>query len=160
MRERRLKTDWDKMKQLQTSSDLIRFAMEGMNLDKYIITFSCKGLAWLDGAKAPSVTIHHKCQIYLHLTYPRTPPQVRWLTEIFHPNILPPQQNGGVCIGGWTPAETLDQLCVRIGEMVQMKNYSVNDPLNLVAASWVRGNEDKFPVDHRAILKPEPEIEL
>ena len=156
MRERRLKMDWEKMKKLRQSSDLISFALTGSELDRYVVSFSCQGLLWLPGAPAPSLSARHQCGIYLHLSYPRNPPQLKWLTEIFHPNILPPSQNGGVCIGAWTPAETLAQLCVRLAEMVQMKNYNVNDPLNIAAALWARKNAGQFPVDGRPVFKPEP----
>ena len=158
MRERRLKMDWEKMKELRQESDLISFALTGTELDRYVVSFSCQGLLWLPGTQAPSVSARHQCEIYLHLNYPRNPPQLKWLTEIFHPNILPPSQNGGVCIGAWTPAETLAQLCVRLAEMIQMKNYSVNDPLNIAAALWARKNTGRFPVDARPILKPEPQV--
>lgn len=158
MRERRLKIEWEKMKELQQNSDMISFSLAGAELDKYIVSFKCKGLFWLPGAIAPSVSINHKCEIYLHLNYPRNPPQLKWLTEIFHPNILPPSQNGGVCIGSWTPAETLEQLCVRLAEMIQMKNYNINDPLNITAALWAKENTRNFPVDDRPVLKPEPLI--
>lgn len=158
VRERRLLTDREKMQALQLSSDLIHVSEISPDCDRYKVSFCCRGLIWMPGALAPSISANHRCEIYLHLNYPRTPPQVVWLTQIFHPNILPPQQNGGVCIGHWSPAETLDQLCIRLAEMVQMKNFNVNDPLNPTAANWARANISKFPVDNRPILHPEPEI--
>lgn len=160
MRQRRLQSDWKKLQILHDNSELINVDLENSNWDRFRVKFSCKGLVWLPGAAAPSITTNHSCEIYLHLDYPRTPPQLTWLTDIFHPNILPPSQNGGVCIGYWTPAESIDQLCIRIAEMVQMKNVNPYHPLNPTAAEWVKINLDKLPVDERPIMKPQLEIEL
>jgi len=160
LRDRRLRMDWEKLRALNNNSDVISIIPANGSLDRYQVAFKCRGLMWLPGALAPSITTNHQCEIYLHLSYPRTPPQLTWQTDIFHPNILSPRQNGGVCIGKWTPAETLDMLCIRIAEMVQMKNFSYEDALNPIAASWVKLNAHRFPIDHRPIVRPEPVIDL
>ena len=146
-RTRRLTADRDRLLELQNSSDLIRIAAVGGGLDKYAVTYYCGGLVWPDGATRPKLVKEHRVQIYLHLDYPRLPPKLEWMTDIFHPNILPPTMNGGVCIGGWSPSETLDRLVVRMGEMVQYRNYSVSDALNIQAARWAQANAAHLPVD-------------
>jgi len=148
----------DKLSALAASSPLVDVDKSVGAPERYLITYYCKGLLWVPGAAGPSVTARHVMEVYLHMQYPRTPPQLTWRTEIFHPNILPPAFNGGVCIGKWTPAESLDQLIVRIAEMVQMKNYSISDALNREAAAWVARNQGLFPVDPRPIVAPEPEV--
>lgn len=158
MRQKRLEADMQKLKALGSASPLIDIDYSMGAPEKYRVTFYCKGLLWMPGAAGPSLTSRHIMDVYLHMQYPRTPPQLTWRTDIFHPNILSPAFNGGVCIGRWTPAETLDQLIVRIAEMVQMKNYSVSDALNREAAAWVARNLNFFPLDNRAIIAPEPEI--
>ncbi len=94
-------------------------------------------------------------EIYLYKIYPRRPPQLKWLTNVFHPNIIPPHKNGGVCIGWWTTAETLDSLCVRIGEILQYKAYNLDDPLDEEAADWVKNHLDILPVDERDLCLSE-----
>lgn len=131
MRYRRLQADWAKMQQSSNESSLILAESAGDPPEYYVVTFRCKGLMWQKGCPEPSVTAYHQLAIYLHKDYPRLPPALKWLTPIFHPNILPPEKNGGVCIGKWTPAESLVDLCVRIGEMVQYKNYNLNDPVTV-----------------------------
>ena len=158
LRQKRLEVDMLKLKAIASASPLIDVDCSVGAPERYRITYYCKGLLWMPGAVGPSITSRHIMDVYLHIQYPRTPPQLTWRTDIFHPNILPPASNGGVCIGSWTPAETLDQLIVRIAEMVQMKNYSVSDALNREAAAWVSLHLDLFPLDRRAIIAPEPEI--
>ena len=157
MRQARLKADMEKLLSLAATSPLVDVDRSIGAPERYRVTYFCKGLLWMPGAPGPSITSRHIMDVYLHIQYPRTPPQLTWRTEIFHPNILPPACNGGVCIGGWTPAETLDRLIVRIAEMVQMKNYSVTDALNRDAAAWVAQNTGLFPIDPRPIVAPEPE---
>lgn len=117
----------------------------------YIIELNVSGLVKLPHAKNPSKSDYHRFEMYLHSDYPRLPPRLTWLTDIFHPNILPPDRNGGVCIGGWTAAESLPHLCIRIADMVQYKSYNMNDALDLEAAKWAGRNTSKFPVGNKTL---------
>lgn len=155
MRERRLKSDWHSMKTLEHDSPFIQIINWNNPPEKYLVRFSCRSLIWLKESNQPSYSNRHELQIYLHRDYPRTPPQLIWTTNIFHPNILPPEQNGGVCIGSWSPSETLAQLCLRIAEMLQYKNYSIEDALNKKAADWAEKNIRSFPVDDRPLVVSE-----
>lgn len=153
-RDRRLITDFQKICVLNKSSSLIDIQSTDLTKERYTVTYSCKGIMKVENKTEPIFANNHKMEIYLHKLYPRRPPQLKWVTDIFHPNILSGSQNGGVCIGGWTPAETLDKLIIRIGEMVQYKSYNIQDVLNLEASEWVILNKDKLPVDKARILNP------
>ncbi|HEY3267036.1 MAG TPA: ubiquitin-conjugating enzyme E2 [Armatimonadota bacterium] len=160
VRSLRLQADGRRLQELGQRSTLISVQPQNALGDRYRVTYSCRGLVWLPGAPGPAVTSHHEMEIYLHLDYPRLPPRIQWLTEIFHPNILPPRRNGGVCIGRWSPAETLDQLVIRIGEMVQYKNFSTSDALDTNAAAWVAAHRSAFPVDPAPILDVRSDISI
>jgi len=151
-RERRLRVEAARMEELSRRSTLVDVERISAAVDRYRVTFRCKGLFWPEGAAAPSVTTRHQLEVYLHRDFPRRPPQLLWLTDIFHPNILSYRRNGGVCVGGWSPAEGLDDLVIRIGEMVQMKRYGLSDPLDPAAAAWVRFRTGLFPVDDRPLV--------
>jgi len=157
MRMRRLYIDFHKMKELAKKSGLIKIEHFGMPPERYIVTYLCKGLVRRDKNVEPHIISEHKLEIFLHKRYPRLAPRLKWLTYIFHPNILSVDKNGGVCIGSWTPAESLDKLCVRIGEMIQFKNFNTKDVLNKEAAIWVKNNIDKIPIDERSLLKEKEE---
>ena len=148
MRLRRLAADYARMEALASASSTIDVQALGDPPEEYLVTYHCRSL---DLEKTGNQVVYvdtHRLRIHLHRDYPRRPPQLRWLTEIFHPNILSGSKNGGVCIGGWTPAETLDRLTVRIGEMVQYQNYTCHDALDLEAARWVEQNGDLLPTDN------------
>jgi len=153
VRQRRLISDHQALLDLANGNPFIEVQTTCASHDRYTIVYHCKGLLWLPGRPRPAVTTEHRVDVYLHADYPRLPPRLQWLTDIFHPNILPPKLNGGVCIGKWTPAETLDRLIIRIGEMVQYKNFSTEDALNPEAAAWADQNRRALPVDNTPLTR-------
>jgi ubiquitin-protein ligase len=150
-RLRRLHADLAAMMELAHASELITFITEGNPPDRYQVTYICRGLYWPEGARRPSISMNHVAEFYLHRDYPRRPPQITWRTPLFHPNILSVEQGGAVCIGAWSPAETLADLVIRVGEMVQYKQYNPDDVLNREAAAWVEAHADKLPIDDRPL---------
>jgi len=86
----------------------------------------------------------HRLEIKLPRGYPRDAPVCRLLTPVFHPNIAP----HAVCITDhWTAAESLDNLIMRICEMLAFQNYNIKSPLNGDAARWVEEHLDQIPTD-------------
>ncbi len=153
-RLRRLRNERLRLGRLR--SPLIVFGAKGDPPDEYRVEFLCRGLAKSDGKmERPE---RHEALILLPAEYPARPPEVRWLTPIFHPNILGsdhPYHPGKVCLGPWTPAQFLDDLVVRLAEMVQLKDYGLESPLNPEAAVWVKEHEAELPVDSREVREPE-----
>ncbi len=134
-RSRRLISDLRQIEELACRGE-IAFHSEGDPPDVYQLMLNGSGLA--RGAEDRLVVRDvHRCQVYLHLDYPRRPPVVSWLTPIFHPNILGPDRNGGVCLGSWSAAESLADLCERLLEMVTYRSFNADDALDLEAAHWV-----------------------
>jgi ubiquitin-protein ligase len=133
-RDRRLLSDLRQMEDLATSGG-VTFSAEGAPPATYNILLEAAGLARGDDG-ALLVRNLHRFVAYLHLDYPRRPPVVTWLTPIFHPNILGPERNGGVCIGGWSASECLADLCVRLGDLVTYRALNATDALDLEAAKW------------------------
>lgn len=156
-RLRRLENDYERMKKLRHLSPFIDFTAYGKPLEnpqKYEVTFRCKGLIWKNAG--PVFSVHHQVEIYLQSEYPTSQPHLKWLTPIFHPNILGSDygHSGTVCIGKWTPSMFLCDLCIKVGEMIQYKNYDTLSPLNTKAAVWADENRHLLPVDKRDLLKP------
>lgn len=144
-RDRRLRADLAQMEELAALGG-IAFRGEGSPPETYHVMLNVHGLAReQDG----SVRLRdlHRCTIYLHRDYPRRPPIIVWLTPVFHPNLLPPERNGGVCIGGWSASESLADLCRRLRDMVSYKSLNVDDALDLEAAEWVRAHGVEPRVD-------------
>lgn len=149
-RVRRLQSDHERLQKLVMESDLIRIAAtEGYPPEKYVIEFTCRGVERLNRGQ-PVFSSYHRVGIYLTAGYPTRAPQMRWLTEIFHPNI---SSGGSVCVGTWYASKWLDELVYMLAEMVQYRNYddALDNILNSEAATWARENRHLFPVDPREI---------
>ena len=167
-RMRRLRGDYELMRELSSRSDLISFkaSQPNPNLppERYIVTFTCKSIVGVDRLGNPKYGEHHQVEIYLHNQYPHRWPGMKWLTPIWHPNIN--HINGSVCIDAawWAASRSLDRLVVMLGEMLQFKNYHDDPtkppfPWDAEAARWSRDyrktHPNIFPVDHRELLRPE-----
>ncbi len=151
----RLDEDYKKMQELVKKSQFITFESFEYPPTKYIITYTCKGIKLDAVSKRVVISNFHQVEIYLPTTYPRIKPNLEWLTPIYHPNIGTTNQ---VCLGGWAPSESLDRLCVRLGEMIQYKNFDEYDPINASAATWALQNHDKLPIDPRPLECDEPQL--
>jgi ubiquitin-protein ligase len=167
-RMRRLRGDYELMRELSSRSDLISFkaSQPNPNLppERYIVTFKCKSIVGVDRQGNPKYGEHHQVEIYLHNQYPHRWPGMKWLTPIWHPNIN--HINGSVCIDAawWAASRSLDRLVVMLGEMLQFKNYHDDPtkppfPWDAEAARWSREyrktHPNIFPIDHRELLRPE-----
>lgn len=167
-RMRRLKADHKRMEELAAQSDFISFttksAKRGLPPDRYIVTFTCKGIIGVDRQGNPQFGERHQVEIYLHNDYPHRWPGMKWMSSVWHPNIH--HANGTVCVDAawWTASRSLDRLVLMIGEMVQYKNFHDDPtkppfPWDPEAARWSRDyrkkNPDFFPIDTRELLHPE-----
>jgi len=167
-RIRRLRADLQRMQDLTSQSNLIKFKAisprKGLPPERYIVTYECRGIISVDRKGHPTYGRHHQVEIYLHNQYPQRWPGMKWLTPIWHPNIN--HINGSVCVDAawWTASRSLDRLVLMIGEMVQYKNFHDDPakppfPWDPEAARWSREyrvkNPNAFPVDDRELLRPE-----
>jgi len=167
-RMRRLRGDYELMRELDARSDLISFKSSSTNPnlppERYIVSFKCKSIIAVDRQGDPKYGENHQVEIYLHNQYPQRWPGMKWLTPIWHPNIN--HLNGSVCIDAawWAASRSLDRLVVMLGEMLQYKNYHDDPtkppfPWDAEAARWSREyrktHPNIFPVDQRELLRPE-----
>jgi ubiquitin-protein ligase len=167
-RIRRLKNDFEMLRELDARSDMIQIKADnnrpGMPPERYIVTYKCKGITGIDFLGNPRLGDRHQVEIYLHNQYPQRWPGMKWLTPIWHPNIN--HLNGSVCIDAawWSASRSLDRLVIMLGEMVQYKNYHDDPtkppfPWDTEAAKWCQKYRKKhpnaFPVDRRELLRPE-----
>lgn len=127
--------------------------------EAYRVTYRLTGVA-LDPQGQPEYVHVHHVHVQLPATYPRSKPLFRMETPIFHPN-FGSRVGEEVCIGDyWSPAQSLADIVVTIGEMIQYQRYNVRSPLNAVAARWVAENESVFPVGAVPLFQAEPEISV
>jgi hypothetical protein len=151
VREARLRADRERLRTLAGSSDLIAVEeLEGDPPEAYRVTFSCRGVV-APGLTRPVLSESHRVLITLPVEYPTRGPQLRWLTEIFHPNVNP--EGTLVCVDAWYPGRLLDDLCVMLGRMIQYKNYNPLNCLRPEAALWALRHRALLPVDERPLRR-------
>jgi len=150
-RIRRLHNDRVALERLRSDSSVFRFSAQGDPPQQYMISFKGRGL-WRDRGKV-RVLEDHRVEIKLGASYPRTIPEIRWITPVYHPNI---SEIGMVCLGGygthWVPSVQLDELCVMLWDMARYHNYDIRSPYNREAALWVANQTTfLFPTDSRPV---------
>lgn len=158
-RTRRLIADFEKIRDAFVGHPHVSIQpLGGYPPERYRVIYKVRGLR--PGRGGPVVAPVHEAEIYLHHDYPRLKPKCISLTPVFHPNFSP-ERGGIICIGDhWAAGETLVDVVVQIGHMIQFKKYNVNSALNPQAARWTLANEHLLPVDNKELYPPEPEIEI
>jgi len=140
------------MERLQAESSVLRFRPQGKPpVQHYLIEFRGESLARERGKVF--LQKRHEVEIKLGASYPRTMPEIRWQTPIYHPNI---SEIGMVCLGGygthWVPSLNLDELCGMLWDMARFHNYDIRSPYNREAALWVANQSTfRFPLDSRPL---------
>jgi len=82
----------------------------------------------------------YKLELFLPEEYPMTPPKVRFLTKIYHPNV---DRLGRICLDilkdKWSPALQIRTVLISIQALMSAPNP--DDPLNNEAAERWKRNE-------------------
>ena len=152
----RLQKDYEELLRLTRGrAGLIEMEARGKPPNHYKFTVRLKGLM-LQGNRA-IVTELHQFEMRLGAYYPSEPPDVTWLTPIFHPNI----RGQAVCHSQqWSPAWSLAEFVIELGDMIRMDKYNPKSPLDRKASEWAKSHGDKFPIDQRSLRPPEIRISL
>lgn len=106
----------------------------------------------------PVETNEHRVVFYLDQRYPQRKPRCEIKTPIFHPNF----RSGIVCIGDhWSAGgETLADLIVKVGDMIQYKEYNLSSPMDAKAAFWAKENEHLLPISNIDLYREEVVVDL
>jgi len=155
-RLRRLAADYDLVRTEFVGHKYIDVqVLGGQPPESYRVTYRLRGIALsADGRIVQRA--QHIAVIELTNEYPRQKPKCVLETPIFHPNF-----GEYICVGDyWAAGETLADLIVKIGDMIQYRDYNVKSPLNAVAARWAAENMSLLPVGNVDLWQAEPDIEL
>ena len=110
--------------------------------EKYKITYYINGIYMAEDGTIQTLN-KHIVIITLHSEYPRYKPICTIETPIWHPNF----KDGQICIGDiWGAGESLSDIIVNIGDMIQYKSWNSFSPLSATAAKWAIENKHIFPV--------------
>ena len=152
-RTRRLKADHEALKTLRDASTILDFQAFGDPAERYLVTFKGRGLIRKTESDPVETADVHRVEIRLGIDYPRSRPDLQWLTSIYHPNI---SAVGAVCLGGystnWVPSLGISELCEMLWDMVRYANYDPKSAYNYAAGRWSETQAGfQMPVDTRGL---------
>ena len=141
-RLRRLEADYRDIRQRFDADENITVTPVGpLPPDQYQVTYRVPALR-LDAAGKPVRMIQTTVTLTLPIGYPREKPHAVTADPVFHPNF-----GSYVCIADfWAPGQSLSDIIVSIGDMLQYRKYNIRSPLNAVAAEWANAQAASLPV--------------
>ena len=142
-RMRRLLSDFEQVKKdFAGHKNIIVTPIGEEPPEKYHVTYFVNGIYLLPDGRIETLG-RHEIEITLHADYPRYKPICKILTPIWHPNF----RDGQICIGDiWGAGESLSDIIINIGDMIQYKSWNSYSPLSADAAQWAMENKHLFPV--------------
>ena len=142
-RMRRLASDYEQVrKDFAGHKNIIVTPVGDEPPEKYHVTYFVNGIYLLEDGRIETLG-RHEIEITLHADYPRYKPICKILTPIWHPNF----RDGQICIGDiWGAGESLSDIIINIGDMIQYKSWNSYSPLSADAAQWAMDNKHLFPV--------------
>jgi len=152
----RLQKDYEELLRLTSGrNNLVSLECRGKPPTYYRFTVRLRGLKLEDGKAV--IHEHHQFELKLGAYYPSEPPDVTWLTPIFHPNI----RGQAVCHSQqWSPAWSLADFVIELGDMIRMDKFNVKSPLDRKASTWADKRREEFPLDTRSLRVPEVKITI
>lgn len=142
-RMRRLSSDYEEVKKnFAGHKNIIVTPVGDEPPEKYHVTYFVNGIYLLPDGRIETLG-RHEVDITLHADYPRYKPICKISTPIWHPNF----RDGQICIGDiWGAGESLSDIIINIGDMIQYKSWNSYSPLSSEAAQWAMENKHLFPV--------------
>ena len=130
-RLKRIAADYEQIKKHFGNHKYIKVTPEGDEPpEKYHVTYHVPGIYLRPDGKIETLK-QHEVEIFLHADYPRYKPICKILTPIWHPNF----RDGQICIGDiWGAGESLSDIIINIGNMIQYKSWNSSSPLSADAS--------------------------
>lgn len=123
--------------------------------ERYRITYTVLGLHRTPQNELVRAGIH-VVDVVLPGGYPREKPYCTTASPIFHPNF-----GNYICIADfWSPSQSLLDVVVQIGDMIQFRSHNTGSPLNALAARWAAENPGRLPVGNTEIRPADLEVQV
>lgn len=151
---KRLAAEHKVMRDLAMQSNILEFETVGNPPEEYKIKLRGKGISRGSsfGGEVEYLD-EHEIRIRLGYVFPERPPEIRFLTPIFHPNVssigyVRPEE----CGLEWQEDMTLDVLCERLWDVVRGAYVNEENSTNYSAKSWfAEQKEVQMPLDPRPL---------
>lgn len=147
-RHKRLAKEHTALDNLCRRSDVISYEIVGESQpvpNAYLVHYKLKSIVGVDESFNPVFGNLHTIQITLTSNYPVEPARCYAQSDLWHPNIKSEgRHKGRICSNTkeFGKLFSLDMLAIRIGEMLQYKNYHALNtppyPEDETVARWVR----------------------
>lgn len=153
-----------RLKRLQNDYEQLRLRFDGhpyisieplgvVPPERYRVTYKVPSLR-LDSSSRPIQSNVTVVEFQLPAGYPKEKPRAVAFEQVFHPNF-----GDYVCIADfWSPAQSLGDIIIDVGEMLQWQKYNILSPLNAVAANWATKNIHQLPVGNFELQKQTSEV--
>ena len=153
LRRERLLTELEAMQALKNVSTIFDFTANGDPPDRYLLTFRGRGLRRAPLRTSIETADEHKLEIRLSYSFPDRPPDIRWVTPIYHPNIPASGFVDPADLGlPWRPELGLDVVCERLWDVCRMEYVDAAGAANPSALKWLeRQSEYSLPLDPRPL---------
>jgi hypothetical protein len=116
----------------------------------YRVDFRVRSLT-LDASEQLQYVDSVPMEIWITPGYPSTPPLVRPLAVLFHPNI---SYEAVHFTSAWQPNQTLLDVIHQVGEFLAWRSYDPDAVANDVALQWLHDNAAMLPLDGQADFTP------
>jgi len=142
------------MQALKEQSTILDFQTTGDPPDRYTVTLRGKGVSRSTSSHADMEMVDlHRCDVRLPYSYPDRPPDIRWMTPIFHPNI---SFSGMIRLRDiglpWQDDLGLDVVVERLWDVARMAYVNEDSSVNYSASNWLAEQTSlKMPVDVRPL---------
>ncbi|MDP6554783.1 MAG: ubiquitin-conjugating enzyme E2 [Pirellulaceae bacterium] len=153
-RHERLAAELEAMRALKKATSILDFEFTGDPPDRYSITLRGKGISRDTSPRADVEFVKfHKIDVRLPFSFPRRPPDIRWITPIFHPNI---SFSGFINLKDvglpWDQDLGLDVVCERLWDVARLQYMDLSKATNYAAKNWFDDESTlQLPVDDRAL---------
>jgi ubiquitin-protein ligase len=153
-RETRLRAELEALQLLKQQSSVFDFESGGDPPDRYTVSFRGKGVVRDSSSSAQAEPVEiHRCDVRLPYSYPERPPDIRWLTPIFHPNV---SISGFVNMRDvglhWDKNVGLDAVLERLWDVARLAYIDADKATNFAARNWMAEQKElRTPVDPRPL---------
>jgi ubiquitin-protein ligase len=153
-RNARLQADLESLEALKRDSTIFDFEATGHPPDRYTLIFRGKGVKRDPmGQSEVEYLDVHRCDVRLPYSYPGRPPDIRWITSIFHPNI---SFSGFINLRDvglpWQASVTLADVCQRLWDVTRLGYLNLDRAVNYSARNWYKNQTQlQLPLDARPL---------
>ncbi len=110
--------------------------------EEYDISYQIAGMVQTEEGEVHE-TFGHTISLTIPFGYPHFPPSCKPNSNIFHPDFDP----AAICITNfWEQEQSLPDLIINIGRMINCEIYSTSNFFNEDAGEWYQKNSDRFPL--------------